>query len=123
MATSSKAARSTVDDAEESLDGRHKHLGFDFLQPEKIRDAQKRRPNDPDYDPTTLYVPTEFLHTQTPGMQIGIAWTFAGHQQWWKIKSENFDTILFFKVGKFYELYHMDAVIGVEMLNLTSMKG
>jgi DNA mismatch repair protein MSH6 len=44
-------------------------------------------------------------------------------RQWWEIKSENFDTILFFKVGKFYELYHMDAVIGVRELNLVFMRG
>ena len=25
-----------------------------------------------------------------------------GHQQWWKLKASHFDTILFFKVGKFY---------------------
>lgn len=43
-------------------------------------------------------------------------------RQWWVIKSRHFDTVLFFKVGKFYELYHMDAVIGVEQLGLTFMK-
>ena len=39
------------------------------------------------------------------------------------MKSRFFDTILFFKVGKFYEMYHMDAVIGVEELGLTLMRG
>jgi hypothetical protein len=29
--------------------------------------------------------------------------------QWWDIKSQYFDTVLLFKTGKFYELYHMDA--------------
>uniref|UniRef100_A0A4W5M4D8 DNA mismatch repair protein MutS-like N-terminal domain-containing protein n=1 Tax=Hucho hucho TaxID=62062 RepID=A0A4W5M4D8_9TELE len=33
-----------------------------------------------------------------------------------------FDAVLFYKVGKFYELYHMDAVIGVNQLGLTFMK-
>ena len=32
-------------------------------------------------------------------------------------------TILFFKMGKFYELYNMDADIGVSELNLVYMKG
>lgn len=47
---------------------------------------------------------------------------FLGHRQWWAAKSVYFDTVLFFKVGKFYEMYHMDAVIGVENLNLNYMR-
>jgi Mismatch repair ATPase (MutS family) len=38
------------------------------------------------------------------------------------MKAEHFDCILFFKVGKFYELFHMDAVIGVNELQLQYMK-
>ena len=30
-----------------------------FIKPEYIRDKQRRRPDDPDYDPTTLYVPAD----------------------------------------------------------------
>ena len=33
------------------------------------------------------------------------------------------ETVLFFKVGKFYETYHMDAVIAVKELGLTYMRG
>lgn len=44
-------------------------------------------------------------------------------RQWWSIKSQNYDSILFFKVGKFYELYHMDADVGVSELGFTYMKG
>lgn len=33
------------------------------------------------------------------------------------------DAILFFKMGKFYELFHGDAVIGVNELNIMYMKG
>lgn len=68
-------------------------------------------------------------------------------RQWWVLKSQHFDTILFFKVGKFYELYHMvirylfslllktslshlyvlyfrkDAEVGVKELGFTFMKG
>uniref|UniRef100_A0A915N5Q8 DNA mismatch repair protein n=1 Tax=Meloidogyne javanica TaxID=6303 RepID=A0A915N5Q8_MELJA len=76
------------------------------------RDAVKRKPTDPEYDSRTLFVPPDFLKQQSPG-----------HQQWWKLKSAHFDTILFFKVGKFYELYHMDAVIAVENLSLVYMRG
>lgn len=48
---------------------------------------------------------------------------FQGMRQWWDIKAVNFDCILFFKVGKFYELYHMDAEVGVTELGFTFMKG
>ncbi len=47
---------------------------------------------------------------------------FQAVRQWWDLKSQNFDIVLFFKVGKFYELYHMDAVIAAKELNLTFMR-
>lgn len=46
-----------------------------------------------------------------------------GMRQWWVLKSQHFNTILFFKVGKFYELYHMDADVGVKELGFTYMRG
>ena len=33
------------------------------------------------------------------------------------------DTVLFFKVGKFYEMFHMDADIGMKDIDLIYMKG
>ncbi|XP_022661768.1 DNA mismatch repair protein Msh6-like isoform X2 [Varroa jacobsoni] len=86
------------------------HLTLNFVT--EPRDSERRPRSHPDYDYTTLYVPPDYLNKATPGMR-----------QWWVIKSRHFDTVLFFKVGKFYELYHMDAVIGVEQLGLTFMKG
>ncbi|XP_075226760.1 DNA mismatch repair protein Msh6 [Lycorma delicatula] len=88
------------------------HLKFDFLKPDKIRDIKNRKQNDPDYDPRTLRIPEDFKKNLTPA-----------HKQWWDMKATYFDCVLFFKVGKFYELFHMDAVIGVNELNLTYMKG
>lgn len=38
------------------------------------------------------------------------------------MKSTNYDCVLFFKVGKFYELYHMDAAVGVNELGFSYMK-
>ncbi|XP_021365348.1 DNA mismatch repair protein Msh6-like isoform X1 [Mizuhopecten yessoensis] len=88
------------------------HLKLDFLQPHKIKDAKMRNRTDPEYDPKTLYVPDSFKKTTTPGMR-----------QWWELKAKYFDTILFFKMGKFYELFHMDAVAGVNELGIIFMKG
>ena len=87
------------------------HLSYPFLQENKIKDKNGRRPDHPEYDCGTLYVPENHLVSQTPGQH-----------QWWKLKCENFDTVLFFKMGKFYELFHMDAVLGVEKLGLVYMK-
>ena len=88
------------------------HEKLDFLKKENIRDSKKRSPDHAEYDPQTLYVPESFLNSLTPAMR-----------QWWVIKSQNYDSVLFFKVGKFYELYHWDAAIGVKELNFSFMKG
>lgn len=88
------------------------HEKLEWLQEERRKDGRRRRVTDEEYDPTSLYVPEDFLNRNSPGMR-----------QWWVLKSQMFDTVIFYKVGKFYELYHMDAVIGVNELGLTFMKG
>ncbi|XP_056342747.1 DNA mismatch repair protein Msh6 [Oenanthe melanoleuca] len=88
------------------------HEKLDWLQEGKRRDARRRRQGDPDYDPCTLYVPEDYLNKCTPGVR-----------RWWQLKSQNFDAVICYKVGKFYELYHMDAVTGVNELGLIFMKG
>ncbi|XP_029031109.1 DNA mismatch repair protein Msh6 [Betta splendens] len=88
------------------------HEKLEWLHDGRRKDRRRRRQAEDDYDPTTLYVPEDFLNRVTPGMR-----------RWWQLKSEMFDTVIFYKVGKFYELYHMDAVVGVNELGLTFMKG
>ncbi|XP_059225843.1 probable DNA mismatch repair protein Msh6 [Stomoxys calcitrans] len=88
------------------------HQKLEFLKPDKIKDKQGRRPDHPEYDPSTLYVPEKFLDSLSPGVR-----------QWWILKSDHYDCVLFFKVGKFYELYHMDADVGVNELGFTYMRG
>uniref|UniRef100_S4RVU6 DNA mismatch repair protein n=1 Tax=Petromyzon marinus TaxID=7757 RepID=S4RVU6_PETMA len=88
------------------------HEKLDWLRDGKRRDGKRRLQSDPEYDPSSIYVPDSFLSACTPGMR-----------RWWEIKSTLFDTVLFFKVGKFYELYHMDALTGVSELGLLFMKG
>ncbi|CAJ0570280.1 unnamed protein product, partial [Mesorhabditis spiculigera] len=100
------------DDLDIDGDMAYEHESWEFLKSEKVRDANRRRPDDPEYDPSTLWIPNDFLEKQTPG-----------HTQWWKLKTQNYDTILFFKVGKFYELYHMDPVISAQHLSLSFMRG
>ncbi|KAJ4838664.1 DNA mismatch repair protein msh6 [Turnera subulata] len=82
-----------------------------FLGPER-RDAKRRRPGDLGYDPRTLYLPPDFVRSLT-----------GGQKQWWEFKSKNMDKVLFFKMGKFYELFEMDAHVGAKELDLQYMKG
>lgn len=90
----------------------HTHRTLKFLEPEVIKDKKGRKKSDPDYDPSTLFVPEKYLNDLTPGMR-----------QWWDLKSDNNDSVLFFKVGKFYELYHWDADIAVQELGFAYMRG
>nr|CCA22891.1 PREDICTED: similar to G/T mismatch binding protein p [Albugo laibachii Nc14] len=91
--------------------GCHIHDSLVWLKTERC-DIDGNRPDSSNYDPRTLYVPPNFLKKETPAMI-----------QWWEVKSRNMDTVLFFKVGKFYELFHMDADVGFKELNLIYMKG
>jgi DNA mismatch repair protein MSH6 len=82
----------------------------EFLRYENLKDMNGKRPEDPDYDPTTLLVPDSFLKKQTQTQQ-----------QFWTFKMHNFDKVLFFKLGKFYELFFDDAIIGNKVLELNWM--
>ncbi|XP_064596885.1 DNA mismatch repair protein Msh6-like [Liolophura sinensis] len=114
--TKSKLASFSAPEMSSSPEGEtttvFKHLQLEFLKPDKIRDKDRRLRTDPEYDPRTLYIPDSFLKDTTPAMR-----------QWWEIKRAHFDTVLFFKMGKFYELFHMDAAIAVNELGLIYMKG
>ncbi|XP_057966669.1 DNA mismatch repair protein MSH6 isoform X2 [Malania oleifera] len=77
-----------------------------------LRDAKRRRPGHENYDPKTLYLPPDFLKSLS-----------GGQRQWWDFKSKNMDKVLFFKMGKFYELFEMDAHIAAKELDLQYMKG
>ncbi|KAK9073780.1 hypothetical protein SSX86_006374 [Deinandra increscens subsp. villosa] len=79
---------------------------FDWLHPSKVKDANGRRPDDPLYDKRTLYIPPDVLKKMT-----------ASQKQYWSVKSQYMDVLIFFKVGKFYELYELDAEIGHKELD------
>ncbi|PUU72967.1 muts domain V-domain-containing protein [Tuber borchii] len=67
----------------------------------EIKDADGNPPDHPDYDPRTLFVPPSAWLKFSPF-----------EKQYWEIKSKLYDTVVFFKKGKFYELYEDDATIG-----------
>ncbi|KAI9069848.1 DNA mismatch repair protein Msh6 [Trametes sanguinea] len=72
---------------------------FSFLI--DVRDKDGVRPGQPGYDPRTLYIPPSAWKQFTPF-----------EKQFWEIKQNHYDTILFFQKGKFLELYEEDARIG-----------
>lgn len=42
------------------------HTKLEFLRAHTIKDANNRRPGHPEYDPTTLHVPKNYLESLTP---------------------------------------------------------
>ncbi|AEO68115.1 uncharacterized protein THITE_2117497 [Thermothielavioides terrestris NRRL 8126] len=72
-----------------------------------ILDGNKNPPGHPDFDPTSIYIP--------PSAERGFS---AFEKQYWDIKKNLWDTIVFFKKGKFYELYENDATIGHQLFDL-----
>lgn len=72
-----------------------------------ITDIDRNPPGHPDYDPRTVYIPP-------------LAWAKFSpfEKQYWEIKQKFWDTIVFFKKGKFYELYENDATIGHQLFDL-----
>ena len=72
-----------------------------------LTDADRNRPDNPDYDPRTVYIPPMAWNNFSPF-----------EKQYWEIKQNLWDTIVFFKKGKFYELYENDATIGHQLFDL-----
>ena len=72
-----------------------------------LKDMDRNSPDNQDYDPRTVYIP--------PKAWDGFS---AFETQYWKIKQKFMDTIVFFKKGKFYELYEQDATIGHQLFDL-----
>ncbi|SPC64145.1 related to MSH6 - DNA mismatch repair protein [Ustilago sp. UG-2017b] len=66
-----------------------------------LRDKDGNRPGDGEYDSRTVYIPKSAWKDFTPF-----------EEQFWRIKQNHWDTVLFFQKGKFYELYEEDALIG-----------
>jgi hypothetical protein len=85
-----------------------KTVSFGFLRDR--RDGSGRRPGDAGYDKTTLQVRLAKDERFTPGQE-----------QYWAIKKLHADCIIAFKMGKFYELFEEDALIGHRELDLAFM--
>ena len=83
-----------------------------FIKESNVMDLERRRPDDTNYDPTSLHIPASEWKNFTPCMT-----------QYWHIKTTNYEKILFFKLGKFYEIFYNDAIICQKLLDLNWMGG
>ncbi len=64
-------------------------------------DKEGRPTTDPDYDPRTLHIPPAAWRKFTDF-----------EKQFWEIKANHWDTVVFFKKGKFYGRSHFHSVFG-----------
>ncbi|KAL2612521.1 hypothetical protein R1flu_024213 [Riccia fluitans] len=79
---------------------------FEWMTPSKVMDGERRKPSHPLYDDRTLHIPEDIFQKFS-----------ASQKQYWATKCKYMDTVLFFKVGKFYELYELDAEVGHKELD------
>ncbi|CAH7683992.1 muts domain V-domain-containing protein [Phakopsora pachyrhizi] len=91
--------KSTKNSKPEKADDNSKQAPWSFIR--EIKDADGNPIGSPEYDPRTLYISKKDWANMTP-FEV----------QFWEIKKNHFDTILFFQKGKFSELYEGDAMIG-----------
>ena len=78
-----------------------------FTHAEHILDAEERKPDDPDYDPSTLFIPKSEWTKFTPGMK-----------RYWQTKSQHFDSIVFYRWARWFIVYYQDAAICSKYMDL-----
>ena len=69
----------------------------DFIRKEFIRDKNLNKPDDPEYDPSTIDIPKEMFDKLTPGMK-----------QYWDIKKDHFDSVILWRKGDWYIVFYHD---------------
>lgn len=94
--------------------GSHVHNRLNFLLNPK--DAQRRGKDHPMHSNMTLGI--DYMELT----RVGGALSPISHQ-WWCFKGHFADSIIFFKIGHIIHLYHMDADVGVKVLELVYIKG
>lgn len=110
---SKSATQSTSQTTGKGMFGRQTNKSFEKENEERyawlvnVKDADGNSVGHADYDPRTLYIPKS-------------AWAkfTAFERQYWEVKSKMWSTVVFFKKGKFYELYECDADIAHNVFDL-----
>lgn len=70
-------------------------------------DGEERRPDHPDYDPSTVFIPKSEWQKMTPGMK-----------RFWLSKSKNFDSVLLYRWARWFVVYYQDAAICGKYMDL-----
>lgn len=81
-----------------------------FIKREYIRDKNLLRPDDPNYDPSSVHIPEEEFDKLTPLMK-----------QYWGIKSKYYDSIVFVRMCHWYTVFYYD-IIALNLLSNTHLK-
>ncbi|KIJ41375.1 hypothetical protein M422DRAFT_172322, partial [Sphaerobolus stellatus SS14] len=105
MLTAAEQRALEKNDKQNKQNKQNKEDFFSFLV--DVRDKDKNRPGDSNYDSRTLYIPPSAWKNFTPI-----------EKQFWEIKQNYFDTVIFFQKEKFIELYEDDARIGNRVFDL-----
>jgi len=77
---------------------------------ENPKDHRGKLHTDPSADKSQIRIPKARMKRFTPGMK-----------DYWQIKENSWDGVIFYKCGKFYEIYLKDAEICHELLHLSFM--
>jgi DNA mismatch repair protein MSH6 len=106
-----------------NMPGSHMHNHLKFFTTDR-KDANRNPITHPNYSNRTLHVNYDELD-KANGMDANGKYkkTSPAQKQWWDIKSQYADTVLLFKTGKFYEMFHDDADVGAKVLAHNYMKG
>ena len=81
-----------------------------FMKKENIRDNELRRPDDSDYDPSTIHIPDDEYEKLTPLMK-----------QYWGIKRKYYDSIIFVRMCHWYCVFYYDIAV-LNLLSNTHLK-
>jgi DNA mismatch repair protein MSH6 len=106
-----------------NMPGSHMHNHLKFFTTDR-KDANRNPISHPNYSNRTLHVNYDELDKSNGTDANGkYKKTSPAQKQWWEIKSQYADTVLLFKTGKFYEMFHDDADVGAKVLGHVYMKG
>lgn len=71
-------------------------------------DKNERHPDDPEYDPATLLIPSADFAALSDGMK-----------RYWEIKTDNMDKLLLYRFGDWYVFYYDDLDAAAKLIDLT----
>jgi DNA mismatch repair protein MSH6 len=103
---------------------------------DRVRDIEGRAPDDPEYDPATYFVPQDawknmvgsfpsafFTYLCSTRSHSAINTQTAVKVLYWKIKQHNYDTIVWYQQGSFFNVFERDADILHDVLGLAYTHG